>query len=246
MARLHLIVDGIFEADRRIFLPEGPRSTYSAAAKSLLIESGREKILVDTGIGTVPDDRKFDAIRRVQKISRSKTQGIKVGLARLGIQPDQITAVVNTHLHSAHSGGNNLFANAHFYISRSEFRFIDRSIGEDPNQTAYITENYERLKSVNEMNGEYQITDEVRVMATPGHTTGHQSVVVSNGRKKLVYSGDVAPLRENLTGHVAMTGCDREAAIDSMDRLLEIGNAEWIFSHDKRQLSLSKAYSPKL
>jgi N-acyl homoserine lactone hydrolase len=246
MARLHLIVDGIFEADRRIFLPEGPRSKYSAAAKSLLIESGKEKILVDTGIGSVPEDPKFDAIRRVQRITRTKTQGIKVGLARLGIQPEQITAVVNTHLHNAHSGGNTLFASAQFYISRSEFRFIDRSIGEDPNQTAYITENYDKLKSVNETMGEYQLTDEVRIMATPGHTTGHQSVVVSNGSKKLVYSGDVAPLRENLTGHVAMTGCDRNAAIDSMNRLLEIENAEWIFSHDRTQLTLSKAYSPKL
>jgi len=190
-------------------------------------------------------DPKFDAIRRVQRVTRTKSQGIKVGLARLGVQPEQITAVVNTHLHNAHSGGNNLFANAQFYISRSEFRFIDRSIGEDPNQTAYITENYNRLKSVNEMKGEYQITDEVRVMATPGHTTGHQSVVISNGKKKLVYSGDVAPLRENLTGRVAMSGCDRRAAIDSMNRLLEIKNADWIFSHDRRQLSLSNAYTPK-
>ncbi len=153
--------------------------------------------------------------------------------------------MVNTHLHNAHSGGNNLFANAQFYISRSEFRFIDSSIGADRNQTAYIPENYERLKSVNEVNGDYMITDEVRVMATPGHTTGHQSVVVSTGKKKLVYSGDVAPLKANLTGHVAMAGCDRKEAIDSMNRLLEIGRADWIFSHDRTQLSLSKAYSPK-
>ncbi|MGD0637578.1 MAG: MBL fold metallo-hydrolase, partial [Nitrososphaerales archaeon] len=120
MARLHLIVDGIFEADRRIFLPEGPRSTYSAAAKSLLIESGKERILVDTGIGSVPADPKFDGIRRAQRITRTRSQGIEVGLARLGIRPDQITAVVNTHLHNAHSGGNNLFTNAQFYISKSE------------------------------------------------------------------------------------------------------------------------------
>ena len=194
----------------------------------------------------MPYDPKFDAIRRVQRVTRTKSQGIKVGLARLGVQPEQITAVVNTHLHNADSGGNNLFANAQFYISRSEFRFIDRSIGEDPNQTAYITENYNRLKSVNEMKGEYQITDEVRVMATPGHTTGHQSVVISNGKKKLVYSGDVAPLEgEPHWARRAMSGCDRRAAIDSMNRLLEIKNADWIFSHDRRQLSLSNAYTPK-
>jgi N-acyl homoserine lactone hydrolase len=245
LARLHLIVDGIFEADRRIFLPEGPRSTYSAAAKSLLIESGKERILVDTGIGSVPADPKFDGIRRAQRITRTRSQGIEVGLARLGFRPDQITAVVNTHLHNAHSGGNNLFTNAQFYISKSEFSFIDGLIGEDPNQTAYIPGNYERLKSVNEMRGEYQITEEVRVLATPGHTTGHQSVVVSDGTKKLVYSGDVAPLRQNLAGHVAMTGSDRKGAVESMDKLLKIEDAKWIFSHDRTQLTLSRAYTPK-
>jgi len=244
MARLHLIVDGSFVADKRIFLPEGPRSMYSAVAKSLLIEAGKDKILVDTGIGSVPGDPKFDAIRRVQTIMRTKSQGMKVGLARLGIRPEEITAVVNTHLHNANSGGNNLFTNAQFYISKSEFGFIDKSIGDDPNQTAYIPENYDKLKSVNETKGEYRLSDEVLVIPTPGHTTGHQSVVVSMGRRNLVYSGDVAPLKKNLTGRVAMSGCDRGMAVDSMNKLLEIRNAEWIFSHDKSQLTLSKAYSP--
>jgi N-acyl homoserine lactone hydrolase len=245
MARLHLIVDGSFVADKRIFLPEGLRSMYSAVAKSLLIETGGDKILVDTGIGSVPDDPKFDAIRRVQTIKRTKAQGMKVGLARLGIRPEEITAVVNTHLHNAHSGGNNLFTNAQFYISKSEFGFIDRSMGDDPNQTAYIPENYEKLKSVNETKGEYRLSDEVLVIPTPGHTTGHQSVVVSMGARNLVYSGDVAPLKKNLTGRVAMSGCDRGMAIDSMKKLLKIRDADWIFSHDKSQLTLSKAYSPE-
>src|SRR5271169_1119815 len=151
MLKLHLIIDGTFVMDRRLFLPEGPHSMYSAAAKSLLIETEGEKILVDTGIGTVPSDPKFDAIRRVQTIRRKKGQGIRNELARLGIRPEDITAVINTHLHNAHSGGNNLFTNAQFYIAKSEFRFIDKMMGEDPNQTAYILENYDRVRNVNEI-----------------------------------------------------------------------------------------------
>jgi len=243
MVRLHLIVDGSFLTDKRLFLPEGKRSMYSAVAKSLLIETEKEKILVDTGIGEIPKGSKFDAVRRTQTIKRRKGQGIRQELARLGIQPQQITSVINTHLHNAHSGGNNLFTNAQFYIAKTEFRFIDRLMSDDPNQTAYILENYDKVKSVNETSGEYQVSDEVRVIPTPGHTTGHQSVIVSTGERKLVYSGDVAPLKENLTGRVAMRGYDRREAIDSMRKLLQIRDADWIFSHDKSQLSLSKAYS---
>jgi N-acyl homoserine lactone hydrolase len=231
--------------DKRLFLPEGPSLMYGAAAKSLLIQSGKEKILVDTGIGSVPDDPKFDAIRRIQTIKRSRSQGIERQLARVGLRPEDITMVVNTHLHNAHCGGNNLFADAHFYITKSEFDFIDTVVDDDPNQTAYIMENFDKVKSVNETKGEYQLTEEVRLIPTPGHTTGHQSVVVSLARgKKLVYSGDVAPLKENLVKRVAMTSYDRRMNAESMKKLLKIKDARWVFSHDASQLSLAKAYAP--
>jgi glyoxylase-like metal-dependent hydrolase (beta-lactamase superfamily II) len=245
MVRLHLIVDGTFTADRRLFLPEGPSSSYVAAAKCLLIETEKEKILVDTGIGALPGDGRFDAVRRNQRVERKKGQGVERGLARLGIRPGQVTTVVNTHLHNAHCGNNNLFANAQFYVARSELRFVQRTIDDDPAQTAYVVENYDRVRSVNETRGERRITEEVSVVPTPGHTEGHQSVVVSLGDRNLVYSGDVAPLRQNLEERVAMAGCDRRQAVESMDRLLKIPNARWVFSHDRSQLTLSKAFAPR-
>lgn len=243
--KVNLLIDGIFVLDKRVFLPEGRSVMYDGAAKSLLVQSGREKILVDTGIGTVPEGPKFDAIRRVQTIKRTRSQGIERQLAKVGVKPAEITAVVNTHLHNAHCGGNNLFKNAHFYIAKSEFDFIEKVVDDDPNQTAYIMENFEKVRSVNETRGEYQLTEDVRLIPTPGHTTGHQSVVVSlGGGKKLVYSGDVAPLKENLVKRVAMTSYDREMNIESMKKLLKIKDAKWVFSHDSSQLSLAKAYAP--
>jgi N-acyl homoserine lactone hydrolase len=152
---------------------------------------------------------------------------------------------VSTHLHNAHAGGNHLFKNAQFYVSKNEFSFIDDLMGEDPNQMAYISENFDKLRSVNEVKGEYQINEKVRLVPTPGHTTGHQSVVISlSGGKSLVYSGDVAPLRENLVERVAMSGYDRDLILESMRKLLEIKDAKWVFSHDNTQLSLAKAYAP--
>jgi len=244
MVKVNLLIDGIFVMDKRLFLPEGPSRMYGAAAKSLLIQSGKEKILVDTGIGSVPDDPKFDAIRRIQTIKRSRSQGIERQLAKVGVRPEDITMVVNTHLHNAHCGGNNLFTGANFYIAKSEFDFIDKVVDDDPNQTAYIIENFDKVKSVNETKGEYQLTEEVRLIPTPGHTTGHQSVVSLAGGKKLVYSGDVAPLKENLVKRVAMTSYDRGMNAESMKKLLKIKNARWVFSHDASQLSLAKAYAP--
>jgi glyoxylase-like metal-dependent hydrolase (beta-lactamase superfamily II) len=135
VVKVHLLVDGVFEVDRRIFLPESPASMYDGVAKSLLIIDGKEKILIDTGIGGVPEGSQFDALRKMMKITRSSSQGTKHQLAELGIRPGEITSVVNTHLHNAHCGCNNLFPDAQFYISREEFRAIDELLGDDPNQT---------------------------------------------------------------------------------------------------------------
>ena len=166
-------------------------------AKSLLIIDGKEKILIDTGIGGVPEGSQYDALRKTMKITRTRTQGTKHQLAELGIKPGEITAVVNTHLHNAHCGCNYLSPDAQFYISREEFRAIDDPLGEDPNQTAYIDQNFEKLKNVNNVKGEYKVTENVTIVPTPGHTRGHQSVVVKLKNYNLIYSGDVSPEGES-------------------------------------------------
>ncbi|MDA4114431.1 MAG: N-acyl homoserine lactonase family protein [Thaumarchaeota archaeon] len=242
MVKAHLLVDGIFEVDRRIFLPESPASLYDGVAKSLLIIDGKEKILIDTGIGGVPEGSQFDALRKMMKITRNSSQGTKHQLAELGIRPGEITSVVNTHLHNAHCGCNNLFPDAQFYISREEFRAIDELMGDDPNQTAYIDENFGRLKNVNRVKGRYNLTESVTIIPTPGHTMGHQSVVVKLKNYNLIYSGDVSPLKENLVTRTPMTGYDRKMIREQMKKLLKVENAKWIFSHDNSQLSLRQAY----
>jgi len=242
VVKVHLLVDGIFKVDKRIFLPEAPASFYDGVAKSLLIIDGKEKILIDTGIGGVPDGSQYDALRKTTKISRTRTQGTKHQLAELGIKPEEITAVVNTHLHNAHCGCNYLFPDAQFYISREEFRAIDELMGDDPNQTAYIDQNFEKLKNVNNVKGEYKVTENVTIIPTPGHTRGHQSVVVNLKNYNLIYSGDVSPLKENLVTRTPMTGYDRKMIKEQMKKLLKVENAKWIFSHDNSQLSLRQAY----
>ena len=243
MVEVHLLLDGIFEVDRRVFLPESPAGLYHGAAKSLLVVDGKEKVLVDTGIGDVPDGPRFEALRKTVRISRTGEQGTRRQLAKLGIGPEEVTSVVNTHLHNAHCGCNYLFPGAQFYISREEFRAVDALRGEDPNQVAYIEENFATLKNVNRVKGRYGITENVTVIPTPGHTRGHQSVVVRLKDYNLIYCGDVSPLKENLVTGTPMTGYDREMIRRQMKKLLKVENARWIFSHDSSQLTLGDAYS---
>lgn len=244
MAKVHLLLDGFFVCDKRIFLPEGRQMKYVAAAKSLLIISGKERVLVDTGIGDIPDRPELAELRKTLTIRRKKGNGISQELARLGLKPEQITTVINTHLHNAHSGNNNLFRDAKFYIAGDEFRFIDKLVSEDPNQTAYIQEKFDRLRDVVRVKGQFKLTDEVTILPTPGHTLGHQSVAIERDGSPLVYSGDVSPLKENVVKRIAMSSYDRQLNLESMKRLLRIPNARWIFTHDSTQLTLRQAYKP--
>ena len=242
MARVHLLVDGFFTAPRSTFLPGEP-GKYLGVAKSLLILSQGEKILVDTGIGDIPDAVEYAKLKKSLAIRRTPKQGIKKQLARVGIRPDQISMVVNSHLHVAHAGNNRMFKNAKFYVSKREFRFIDQNTAQDPNQTAYIQERFEGADYI-ELRGGKRLTDEVEVLETPGHTLGHQSVVIHDDGSNLIYSGDVSPLKLNLLRRYPMTGYDRDQILESMDRLLAIKDARWIFSHDNRQMTLRSAYRP--
>jgi hypothetical protein len=61
--KLDLLVDGIFVTDKRLFLPEGRGEVYRGVAKCLLIRTGNEKILIDTGIGSTPDLPKYELLK---------------------------------------------------------------------------------------------------------------------------------------------------------------------------------------
>lgn len=244
MTQVKLLVDGMFAIDLSTFLPEKAHAPYTAASKSLLLISGKEKILVDTGIGDISKKPAYAELRKKVKISRRSGQGIKTQLAKHGLRMEDITTVVNTHLHIAHAGNNSLFKHAKFYIAGDEFRYVDKQLSEDPEQTAYVPEAFDKMTDVTRTNGEFQLTDDIRVIPTPGHTAGHQSVIVKHGGGSLVFCGDIAPTKENLVTRTPMYGYDRPLIVKYMDELLNNRGARWIFSHDGQQLNLRQAYRP--
>jgi glyoxylase-like metal-dependent hydrolase (beta-lactamase superfamily II) len=200
---------------------------YMAALKPLLVESEDLRILVDTGIGELPEK-----IVKYFKPDRSMT--IEKSLRKVGLSPEDITTVVNTHLHVDHCGNNHLFKGARFVVQETEHAYA-----KNPHRFqkgAYVKSLFDtsRFRTVN---GTHQLTEDVTLIPTPGHTPGHQSVLVE-GEKRYVYCGDIAPLRENYERRnivgVLFNSAD---ALASIDKLRELGGYP-IFSHDNEQLGL--------
>lgn len=97
-----------------------------------------------------------------------------------------IDIVVNTHLHFDHCGGNHLFAGKPIYVQRRE-----RDAARGPDYTIPEWVEFEGATYV-EVEGEAEILPGIRVLPTPGHTEGHQSVLVDTAEGLVVVGGDVA------------------------------------------------------
>jgi glyoxylase-like metal-dependent hydrolase (beta-lactamase superfamily II) len=176
-----------------------------------LIE-GPEKILVDTSFLSV--ERTWQIRRR--KITRAPSQELLAALASAGARPEDISTVILTHLHYDHAGNNQLFPHARFFVQREELRY---ALAPTPfDATAYfapslgITPDYLGTK-FELLGGDAEIAEGVRVITTPGHTPGHQSVLVETADGRYCIAGDAVMQYENLEKrippgiHVSVIDC---------------------------------------
>jgi N-acyl homoserine lactone hydrolase len=139
-----------------------------------VVRGGDQAVLVDTGVGGpqhVLDDW------RVVNVS------VADALASIDMTPADIGLVINTHLHFDHCGQNAVFPHAPVYVQREELARSQREEPELYDWFGFMNARFELL------DGDTEILPGLSVVATPGHTVGHQSVVVSDAD---VLIGDAA------------------------------------------------------
>ena len=134
-------------------------------------------ILVDTGVG-YPEE----LVREWKVVNRHAADA----LAEHDLSPADVRIVINTHLHFDHCGQNAVFKHAPFYVQRSE---LDRARREDTVTNEWFDFAGARFEL---LDGDAEIADGVRVVATPGHTVGHQSVIVESADGESLMIGDAA------------------------------------------------------
>ncbi|HLZ72744.1 MAG TPA: MBL fold metallo-hydrolase [Dehalococcoidia bacterium] len=150
-----------------------------------LVHEGESWTLVDTGNGTRPGSYGGKLLNELQAE---------------GVAPEQIACVIITHLHADHAGGNTvdrdgaavpLFPNARHVVQRRDwearaehardFPDLDRCL--DPIAEAGLLEL---------IDGDAAVTAAISVLLTPGHTPGHQCVLLASGDEKAMIIGDLA------------------------------------------------------
>ena len=134
-------------------------------------------ILVDTGVGWGNDQ----LLREWKVVNREMADA----MAEHDLSPADVKIVINSHLHFDHCGQNAVFKHAPFYIQRSELK----RAREDGFTIQWFDFAGARFELVD---GDAEIAEGVRVVATPGHTVGHQSVIVDMPEGDAVMIGDAA------------------------------------------------------
>jgi glyoxylase-like metal-dependent hydrolase (beta-lactamase superfamily II) len=238
---------------RRIAADE--RNRITLAMRPLLVEQGNDLVLIDTGLGN-KESAKFLDIYGIENAGVDGLTRLEDALAVAGFRPEDITIVVNTHLHFDHCGGNTFiapddanrrvqttFPQARYIAHRREHAYATSA--NERTQASYFAHNYEPLVQSGQLElidgpaGE--IVPGVRVLVTPGHTPWHMSVIVEDQGEALLYPADTIPTAHHIPLPWIM-GYDVEPlrTLESKRALHTRGVAEgWrvVFEHDADTVS---------
>jgi glyoxylase-like metal-dependent hydrolase (beta-lactamase superfamily II) len=191
---LTVVSDGTYPLDGGAFFGVVPKIMWSrkvladernyvqAGLNSLLIRTGKQTVLVETGMGNKLSERMVKFYGQPAKLLAN--------LAALGVAPDDIDIVINTHLHFDHCGWNTLrgkdgkifptFPRAKYYAPEGEWQYARRPSERDA--ISYIPENYDPLVQSGQMRllkGGEEIVPGISVKTFPGHTAHMQAVIVN-------------------------------------------------------------------
>lgn len=154
-------------------------------------------IVVDTG----PADASWSAEFHNPMV-RPPEEGVEAAFAAVGVDVADVEVVINTHLHWDHCYGNVHFRNARFWVQRAELDYARTPCPCD--LPIYETDHAAPYEAVRErfsvVDGRVEVVPGVTLLPTPGHTPGHQSVLVQGHDRRLVIAGDAVGLFRNLDG----------------------------------------------
>lgn len=193
------------------------------------IEGNGMKMLLDTGI------RYHDKWnQKIHPVWNEPDENIENALSEIGWSLKDVDVVINSHLHYDHAENNTLFKNAQFVVSRTEWEYA-----KDPIPSQRILYDFEWTdESIDVMNyqlisvDDYDLFPGLRIIQTPGHSRGHQSIILNTKEGLLCIAGDAACLPESFSAPTPPGGATSiEQGFESLERIRR--DAQLVFmNHD--------------
>src|SRR3989475_1923453 len=174
-------------------------------------------------------------------ITQRRAKTLAAQLTEIGVEPTDITYVGVSHTHGDHVGNVALFPSSTILIQGAEYEL---AMSQPTNPTFAATQKFEKLAGDRDVFGDGSVV----VLSTPGHTPGHQSLLVVLPKTgALVLSGDAVHFRDNWEHRrVPSMNTSPDQTLTSLQRIadvLEPRKAQLWINHDKPQ-SAALRYAP--
>ena len=240
--KMHLLPCGRVRMRKNIFLPAAERTeTIELPVSSALLRHGQANVLFDTGCHPdVPNDPegRWGGLAKLMVPIMKPGEHVLTGLSELGLEPEDIDVVVNSHLHPDHCGCNAFFRKATFLIHAEEL-----AAARAPNSEAsgYLAAEWDQPMPIDAIKGQRDVFGDGRIVLLhlPGHTPGSIGALTQLDRSgTFLLAGDTVSLRETLdTGIIPRNTWNADALAKSLDevRRIETAGATILCSHDARQ-----------
>lgn len=206
---LHLLITDHWKADGGLMFGVVPKVLWEkqkpadggnmidCACVCLIARKDGRVIICETGIGNKLSEK------RARQVALREPEGMLQHLQRLGIRPEEVDAVVTTHLHWDHAGGLTrrdeqgglrlTFPKARHFVQRSEWDFaLSPDVRSRP---SYITDDFTPLADGNDLveflDGDAEVLPGVHLRHVGGHTPGSQVLVLRSGELACAVTGDL-------------------------------------------------------
>lgn len=201
--------------------PEGhPLAGKRIVVTGFLIRHARGLFLFDTGLGAT---HHAEAERRYRPVRRET----RTALAAAGATVEDVAAVANCHLHFDHAGGNHLFAGVPIVAQRVEREAVERPDYTIPEEVADFPGARFEL-----VDGDAEVLPGLRLIPTPGHTDGHQSLVVETRQGRLILAGQAFNGATDYAIEAFSSGVEGAEVPDWVRRFQELDPWRVVFAHD--------------
>lgn len=204
---LTMVSDGHYVADGGAFFGVVPKTLWERKVKadalnrvkvscnSIVVRTGERTVLIETGIGNKLAEKMKDIFQTEEKLLEN--------LQEVGVSPDDIDVVINSHLHFDHCGWNTMYKNgaavatfprAKYFAPEGEWRHGTLQLERD--RVSYISDNYDPLIQSGQMqllSGDCEILPGISLAVYPGHTRYMMAIFLRSGGKTACYISDLIP-----------------------------------------------------
>jgi len=232
--------------DESVWTPgENAGRSIEFSSTCWLIKHGSEWLLWDAGVpeAALNDPRGWSTLPKLIVYHLDKT--LTDQLAEIGLKPRDIARVAISHTHGDHIGNVGLFPNSTILMQQAEYSWINSPDGPNDNVNQLMALARKLLgapKNLQLIDGDTDVFGDgsVTLVSTPGHTPGHQSLLVHlKNSGFIILSGDVVHLEENFEkNRVPSLNTNNAESIASMQKirqLIAMYKATLFINHDKKQ-----------